>query len=384
MLKEIELIKRGVVDLISEEELVKKIKEKKSLRVKFGADPTAPDIHLGHVVVLKKLRQFQDLGHTVYFIIGDFTAMIGDPSGRSQTRPILSKKEIDENAKTYERQIFKVLRKEKTVIVRNSEWFLKMDVRELLKLISTYTVSKMLEREDFKNRYKNGLPISILEFIYPLLQGYDSVYLKADVEIGGEDQIFNLLTAREIQRAYGVEEQVVLTLPLLEGTDGVKKMSKSLGNYIGIDEDAIDIFGKLMSIPDSLLEKYITLLTNMKYDEKKHPKELKKELAFCITEEFKGKGEAIKAKEHFERVFEKREIPDELEEKIIEEGKYDIAELLFKIKAVPSKSEAKRIITQGGVKIDGRTVESFKEEIEVKDGIILKVGKRKFYKLKVI
>jgi len=381
--KEIELIKKGVVELIGEEELVEKLKRKKTLKIKFGADPTAPDIHLGHVVVLEKLRHFQDLGHTVYFIIGDFTAMIGDPSGRMKTRPKLSKEEIDKNASTYEKQIFKVLKKDKTEIVRNSEWLSKLDLEEVMKLASFYTVSKMLEREDFKKRYKENVSISILEFLYPLLQGYDSVYLRADVEVGGEDQIFNLLVGRDIQKAYGIEQQVVLTLPLLEGTDGIKKMSKSYGNYIGIDEEAKDIFGKIMSIPDSLIEKYTVLLTELKYDKDKHPKDMKKEIAYYITEKFKGRKEADRAQGNFETVFERKNIPDDIEEKKLKKGRYNIVEVVKKSLPYMSKSEIKRLIEQKAVEVNGEVVGNFKNEIEVLKEFILKVGKRKFVKIKV-
>lgn len=381
MKEELELIKRGTVELITEEELIKKLKNKKKLNIKFGADPTAPDIHLGHTVILQKLRHFQDLGHTVYFIIGDFTAMIGDPSGKIKTRPGLSKSEIEKNAITYEKQVFKILRKDRTVVVRNSQWLSNMKLEDIMKLSSFYTVSKMLEREDFKKRYKENISISILEFLYPLLQGYDSVYLKADVEVGGEDQIFNLLIGRDIQRAYGIEEQVVLTLPLLEGTDGVKKMSKTYGNYIGIDEESKDIFGKIMSIPDSLIEKYTVLLTELMYKKEKHPKEMKKEIAYYITEKFKGKSEAERAKENFEKIFEKREMPEELPEKEIKKGEHNIVNLIKQIYPDMSKTEIRRLITQKAVEIDGKIIDDFRQNIFLNKHSVIRVGKRKFFKI---
>ena len=306
--KALEVIKRGIVDLIEEEELIKKLekayKENKPLKIKAGFDPTAPDLHLGHTVLLRKLRQFQDLGHEVYFLIGDFTAMIGDPSGRSETRPPLTKEQVLENAKTYEQQVFKILDPNKTKIIFNSAWFSKMNAEDIIRLCAKYTVARILEREDFKKRFEANLPISIHELIYPLFQAYDSVALQADVELGGTDQLFNLLIGRDIQKEYGQEPQVIITLPILEGLDGVQKMSKSLGNYVGIMEPPFEMYGKIMSIPDKIMWKYYELLTDIPLEKiktlkdqvesgKYHPKEAKKRLARYLVAQFHSEELAV-------------------------------------------------------------------------------------------
>ncbi|MFN4306439.1 tyrosine--tRNA ligase [Sulfurihydrogenibium azorense] len=398
--EQLKLIKKGTLEIISEEELLDKLKEGRPLIVKAGFDPTAPDLHLGHTVLLQKLRTFQQLGHTVYFIIGDFTAMIGDPSGRDQTRPPLTKQQVLENAKTYKEQVFKVLDPEKTVVVFNSSWLGEMKAEDLIKLTAKYTVARMLEREDFKKRFKENIPISIHEFIYPLLQAYDSVAIKADVELGGSDQRFNLLIGRDIQKEYGIEKpQVAILLPLLVGTDGFKKMSKSYGNYIGITEPPEDMFGKVMSISDELMWQYWELLTDLTVEEidkmKKdvesgvlHPMEVKKQLAMYIVERFHDKDSAIKAKEHFEKVHSKKEIPDDIpvinvKDLNIEDKEIELFELIYLLNLAPSKAEAKRLIKQGGVKIDGEKVDDFLYKVDLTKEHIIQAGKRKFVKLQV-
>lgn len=396
--EQLKYIKKGTIDIISEDELLEKLKEGRPLIVKAGFDPTAPDLHLGHTVLLQKLRTFQQLGHTVYFIIGDFTAMIGDPSGKDKTRPPLTREQVEENAKTYKEQVFKVLDPEKTVVVYNSEWLGSMSAEDLIRLTAKYTVARMLERDDFKKRFKENRPIAIHEFIYPLLQAYDSVAIKADVELGGSDQRFNLLIGRDIQKEYGIEKpQVAILLPLLVGTDGVRKMSKSYGNYIGITEKPEDMFGKIMSIPDELMWNYWELLTDlteeeinkMKQDVEKgilHPMEVKKELAMYIVERFHSKEDAIKAKEHFEKVHSKKELPEDLPEPEIiiasENKKIPLYELVYKLGFAPSKSEARRLIKSGAVKIDGEKFTDFNFEVDLTKEFVLQVGKRKFAKIK--
>ncbi|MGB9622154.1 MAG: tyrosine--tRNA ligase, partial [Brevinematia bacterium] len=375
----------------SEEELKEKIKKKGKLRVKFGADPSAPDLHLGHTVALRKLRHFQELGHTVVFIIGDFTAMVGDPSGRNVTRKRLSRQEVMENAKTYQEQVFKILDKSKTEVRYNSEWFDKLSFEEVLNLTSRYTVARMLERDDFEKRFKSGMPISIMEFLYPLMQGYDSIVVEADVEIGGTDQKFNLLVGRELQIEYGKEPQVVLTLPLLEGTDGVRKMSKSYGNYIGITDKPFDMFGKIMSIPDDLIFKYFELLTDVPESEidkyKKeiengaNPRDIKAVLGKKIVSFFYGEEEAIKASEEFDKVFKQKEIPDDIEERKLPVGKYNLVELIVKLNLLPSKSEVRRMIQSGGLYINGERIRDINYELNFEKETIIKIGKRKFLKL---
>ncbi len=385
--EQLKLIKEGTVEIIEEGELLEKLKRGKPLKVKAGFDPTAPDLHLGHTVLLQKLRQFQKLGHEVYFIIGDFTAMIGDPTGRSETRPPLSREEVLKNAETYKEQVFKILDPEKTNIVFNSQWLDKLGTKGVIELSAKYTVARMLERDDFSKRYKEGIPIHIHEFLYPLLQGYDSVAIEADVELGGTDQKFNLLVGRDIQREYGLEPQVCITLPLLVGTDGVKKMSKSYGNYIGITEEPKTMFGKIMSISDELMWEYYALLTDytesdiesMKKD--MHPMEAKKKLAHYLVSRFHSKEEADKAREFFERTFSERQFPSDAPEVKIPEEEISVINLLLKIGAVSSKNEARRIIQGGGLKINGEKIEDPKAVINIEGEMRVQVGKKRFYKI---
>ncbi|MCL2334470.1 MAG: tyrosine--tRNA ligase [Endomicrobia bacterium] len=379
----IEKIKRGANEIISLEGLKKKLASGKKMRVKFGVDPTAPDLHLGHTVVINKLKTFQDLGHQVVFLIGDFTAKIGDPSGRSETRPMMSDEQIAKNIQTYTDQIFKILDKEKTELVFNSKWLNALGIGGLLKLASGVTVAQMLVRDDFEKRYKADKPISIVEFLYPLMQAYDSVALNADVELGGNDQKFNLLLGREIQRDYGIEEpQIVITMPLLEGTDGVKKMSKSYENYIALNDAPKEMFGKIMSISDELMYRYYELLTqdDLKAVKSMHPKEAKLDLALQITQRYHGSEEAQKAKEDFENVFAKKDLPQDLEEYKIETPSIKLSDLIVKASLAQSKNEARRLIEQGGVKIDSQKAES-DFEIKSHQNFIIQVGKRKFKKI---
>lgn len=402
--EQMKLLKKGAVEIILEEDLVKKLersrKENKPLTVKAGFDPTAPDIHLGHTVLLRKMKHFQELGHNVVFLIGDFTGLIGDPSGRSATRPAMSREEINKNAETYKQQVFKILDPYKTIIDFNSRWLGALSSFEIIRLTSKYTVARILERDDFTKRFKAGLPISVHELLYPLMQAYDSVALQADVELGGTDQKFNLLVGREIQREYGQEPQVILTMPLLEGLDGVEKMSKSLGNYVGINEPPQEIFGKLMSISDELMYRYYELLTDISTDQieawkkqakegKVNPRDLKAQLARMIVTDFWGEEEARKASEEFDRIFKNKEIPEDIEEKILEVSKetpqVELVETMFSLGLVPSRGEAKRLIRQGGVYLDGQRVENIDCKLEAtKSEQILKIGKRKFYRLKFI
>ncbi|NPB05043.1 MAG: tyrosine--tRNA ligase [Aquificae bacterium] len=382
--EQLELLKRGVVDLVSEEELLQKLERKKVLRVKAGFDPTAPDLHLGHVVLLRKLRQFQDLGHEVVVIIGDFTATIGDPTGRNETRPPLSKEQVLENAKTYAEQAFKVLDPERTKLVYNSEWFEKMGARDVVKLASTYTVARMLERDDFSKRFKEGIPIYVHEFLYPLFQAYDSVAIGADVELGGTDQLFNLLIGRDVQKEYGQEPQVAMTMPLLVGLDGVRKMSKSYGNYVGITEPPETMFGKVMSIPDDLMWEWYRLLTDLSEEEiqklkKLHPRDAKLNLAYLIVKQFHGKEAAERAKEHFLKTFSQREFPENAPVFRFERGtRLRLDELVLRLGYAPSKKEAQRIIKGGGLKIDGVKKTNPFEEIAVERELKVQVGKKKF------
>ncbi len=385
--EQLKLIKEGTVEIIEEEELLKKLKEGRPLRIKAGFDPTAPDLHLGHVVLLQKLRQFQQLGHEVYFIIGDFTAMIGDPTGRKETRPPLSREQVLENAKTYEHQVFKVLIPEKTTIVFNSSWLEDLGTRGIIELCAKYTVARMLEREDFSKRFKEGIPIYIHEFIYPLLQAYDSVAIKADVELGGTDQKFNLLIGRDIQREYGQEPQVCITLPLLVGLDGVKKMSKSYGNYVGITEEPKTMFSKIMSIPDEIMWDWFLLLTDYtkeeieKFKKELHPMEAKKLLAYTIVKRFHSERDAKEAKEWWEKTFSQREFPEDAPVVKLSEEKLKAADFLLKIGGASSKNEAKRIIQGGGLKINGEKITNPQEEIEIKGELKVKVGKKKFFRV---
>ncbi len=394
--KQLEIIKRGTAEIIGEEQLLEKLKNGKKLKVKAGFDPTAPDLHLGHTVLLWKLRDFQELGHEVYFLIGDFTAMIGDPTGKSETRPPLTREQVLKNAETYAKQVFKILDPEKTVVVFNSEWLGEMSASDLIKLASKYTVARMLERDDFAKRFKEQRPIHIHEFIYPLLQGYDSVVLKADVELGGTDQKFNLLIGRHLQREYGQEEQTCIMMPILEGLDGVQKMSKSLGNYIGILEPPEEQFGKVMRISDELMWRYYKLVTRVPEEEiekmKKaveegtlHPMEAKKRLAETIVKTFHGEEAAQKAREHFEKVFSKREIPENVPEPqiTIPENPVWLPRLLKEAGLVKSTSEGRRQIKGGGVRINGEKITDDTVKIDaLKEEFILQVGKRRFAKIK--
>ncbi len=386
--KQLEILKENAVDLVSEEELYERLKEGRPLRVKLGVDPSRPDLHLGHMVVLRKLRQFQDLGHHVILIIGDFTGMIGDPSGRNEMRPMLTEEEVRENAKSYAEQAFKVLDPEKTELRYNSEWLGKMSFADVIRLAAKYTVARMLERDDFSRRFKEGIPISISEFLYPLAQAMDSVAINADVELGGTDQLFNLLVGRKIMEEYGLKPQIVMTMPIIEGTDGKQKMSKSLGNYIAFNDTPKDMFGKIMSIPDYLITKYMRLLTDVPKEEieeyerlmkerKINPRDVKMKLAHMITSHFYGKDVADREKEEFIRVFSRKGLPDDMPQVKIEDGE-KLVDLLLRIDAAKSKSEAKRLITQGGVKIDGEKITDI--NATAREGI-LRVGKRKFFKL---
>ncbi len=398
----IELLKRGVEEIIPLEEFTKKIekseKENKPLIIKTGFDPTAPDIHLGHTVLLRKMRQFQDMGHRVLFLIGDFTGMIGDPSGKNEMRKRLTKEEVLENAETYKKQVFKILDPEKTEVVFNSEWCESMNFAEVLNLTSRYNVARMLERDDFNKRYKEGKSISILEFLYPLIQGYDSVALKADIELGGTDQKFNLLVGRDLQREYGQEAQVIMTLPLLVGLDGSQKMSKSLNNYIGIDEPPREIFGKIMSISDDLMFLYYELVTDVSIDKINsykqgvkdgsiHPKKVKVELAKNICEQFYDRETADKAESEFEKMFVQKDLPDDMPEYIVpdNEKKTDgvwIIKLLSLTGMAKSNGEARRLIQGGGVSLDGEKISDDNYEVPMPCEGILKVGKRRFIRIK--
>jgi tyrosyl-tRNA synthetase len=389
------IIRRGCDELLLEPELVEKLKKDRPLRIKAGFDPTAPDLHLGHTVLINKLRQFQDLGHEVLFLIGDFTGMIGDPTGKSATRPPLTRDEVIENARTYEQQIFKILDPEKTLVMFNSSWMNEMDVTDLIQLASKHTVARMLERDDFDKRYKSGQPIAIHEFLYPLIQGYDSVAMKADVELGGTDQKFNLLVGRELQKHYGQEPQIVLTMPILEGLDGVQKMSKSLNNYIGIHEAPDEMFGKIMSISDDLMWRYFELLsfkseqTIKDYQADvaggKNPRDIKFLLAEEIIERFHDKPSATKARENFIARFQKGDMPEDMPEVTLNtsEGGYPIANLLKDAGLTSSTSESMRMIKQGAVKIDGEKVSDTKLQLKTGSSHVYQVGKRRFARVAV-
>lgn len=399
--EQLSLIKRNTVDLIVEEELLKKLERSLRtgipLKVKLGLDPTAPDLHIGHTVVIFKLKQFQDLGHEVIFLIGDFTGMIGDPSGRSETRRPITEEELTENAKTYQRQIFKILNPEKTKIAFNSQWMAQMSTQGLIELASKYTVAQMLERDDFQKRYLEGRPISIHELLYPLVQGYDSVMLKADVELGGTDQKFNLLVGRELQRDYGQEPQVIITLPILEGTDGVQKMSKTLGNYIGIDEPPREVFGKTMSIPDDLILRYFELATPVSHEElihmKRalesgllHPREAKAKLGKLFVTLYHSAAEAEEVSKEFDRVFREGGTPEDLPlyrvpREIIKGKRVWIIRLLVAAGATKSASEARRVIEQGGLLVNGEVVRDKDLELSLDKEHIIKVGKRRFIRV---
>ena len=384
--QQLDIIKRGAVDIISEAELVKKLetaqKEGRPLRIKAGFDPTAPDIHLGHTVLLRKLRQFQDLGHEVYFLVGDFTARIGDPTGRSILRKTLDTKDILENAKTYKHQVSKVLDLHKLKTVFNSEWFEKMGVARFLGLTMHITVQKVLQREDFKKRIAASQEISLLEVMYPVLQGYDSVFLHADIELGGTDQIFNLLVGRDMQKDFGQEPQVVITMPLLEGTDGVNKMSKSLGNYIAVNDLPKDMFGKVMSIPDELMYKYYILLTDENIDEVKklHPRDAKVKLAKIIITRFYSQALADNAEGEFTRVFSAHEMPQEMPALAVA-PKTPLVDALVTSGLCKSKNEARRLVKQNAVEFNGSKVSD--EAMVVEQAGVLKVGSRRYLKIEI-
>ena len=390
------IIQRGAEEILVESELIEKLKTGRPLRIKAGFDPTAPDLHLGHTVLLNKLKQFQDLGHEILFLIGDFTGMIGDPTGKNVTRKPLTPEQVKENAVSYQDQVFKILDPEKTTVVFNSHWMNKMSSADMIRLTSNHTVARMLERDDFDKRYKGGQPIAIHEFIYPLIQGYDSVELEADVELGGTDQKFNLLMGREMQKAYGKSQQTILTMPILEGLDGVQKMSKSLDNYIGINDSPKDIFGKLMSISDNLMWRYIELLSFRSLDEIKpwraevdagaNPVNIKKTFAEEIVARFHSEQDAIDAREGFANQFKKGQIPDDLEEITLTAGDEGlrIANLLKDAGLTASTSEAMRMIKQGAVKMDSVKIEDQKLVIPQGEEHILQVGKRKFAKVSTV
>lgn len=397
--EQLRVLRRGAVELISEDELLGKLERSLRtgvpLRVKLGADPSAPDLHLGHTVVLRKLRQFQDLGHQVIFLIGDFTGMIGDPTGRSETRKPLGVEEIQVNAETYKRQIFRILDHSRTEIRFNSEWLCRMDFANVIRLAAQYTVARLLERDDFQKRYREGRPIGVHEFLYPLAQGYDSVVLRADIELGGTDQKFNLLVGRELQRAAGQEPQVALITPLLEGTDGVQKMSKSLGNYIGIDEPAREVYGKTMSIPDALIVKYAELAAGMPPEVVEameeglklgtlHPRMAKADVAKRLVSLYHGERVAEEAALEFDRIFREKRLPDDLNCFIVgdEIAVVDIVWLIKESGGARSLSEARRLIRQGGVGLDGRVVRNEYAKVPMDQEHVLRVGKRFFRRVK--
>jgi tyrosyl-tRNA synthetase len=395
--EQIKLIERGIVDCISREELVKKLEKSATtgipLRVKAGFDPTAPDLHLGHTVLLQKLKHFQDLGHDVYFLIGDFTGMIGDPTGKSETRKALTREDVAKNAESYKEQVFKILDPERTKVVFNSQWLAALDSFAMIRLASELTVARMLEREDFKVRFREGTPISIHEFLYPLIQGYDSVAIEADVEIGGTDQLFNLLMGRDLQRSRKQAPQVVLTLPLLEGLDGVQKMSKSLGNYIGITESANDIYGKILSLSDQLMFRYYDLLSDLDAEAiaelkremeagTRHPKEIKKQLARELTARFHSEEAALQAEHNFEKVFQKGGLPDDiLEKEITATEDLWLPQLLVDAGLVLSTSDGRRMIKQNAVSLDGEKVMDVNAVVKPQGEVLLKVGKLRYCKV---
>jgi tyrosyl-tRNA synthetase len=396
--EQMDLIKRGVFEIIPEEELVRKLekssKENKPLNIKLGCDPSRPDLHIGHSVVLRKLAQFQSLGHQAILIIGDFTGMIGDPSGRNVTRPALTLEATRVNGQSYFEQASKIIDPKSTKIVYNSEWLSKMSFEDVIKLASKYTVARMIERDDFTKRFKAGEPISVHEFLYPLAQAMDSVAIKSDVELGGTDQKFNLLVGRDIQREFGLEPQIILTMPLIVGTDGVEKMSKSYNNYIGISDPAKDIFGKTLSIPDSLIMNYYELATDISNAELKkirqqledksvNPRDIKRQLARTLVRMYHNEQAAVEAQEEFDKIFIKKEIPDEIPEFRIDDdiSELGILDLIVKVNCAPSKGEARRLVAQGGVSLDGEKIEDIAAVINLNKESILKVGKRKFVKI---
>jgi tyrosyl-tRNA synthetase len=390
--EQIAYLTKGTVDVVRREELKAKLERSaasgKPLKVKVGFDPSAPDIHLGHTVLMRKMKHFQDLGHDVVFLIGDFTGLIGDPSGKSKTRPQLTREEIDKNAETYKEQVFKILHPEKTIVDFNSRWLGALGSDGFIRLASRYTVARMLERDDFQKRFQAQQPIAVHELLYPLAQAYDSVALQADFELGGTDQLFNLLVGRDIMREYGLDPQVVLTTPLLEGLDGVEKMSKSLGNYIGVTEPPQEMFGKVMSVSDELMWKYYELLTDLSLVEietlktRGEPMEMKMNLARRIVTDFHSEAAAEEASRHFDSVIRKKEMPDEVQEKAVSPGTYSLSALLLMSGLASSRSEAKRLIEQAAVSIDGRRAAGDDTlTIPPASGLVLKVGKRKFVRI---
>ena len=396
--EQVKIILKGVDDLIDEkdlrEKLVKANKEGRQLVVKLGLDPSAPDIHLGHTVVLRKMKQLQDLGHKVVIIIGDFTGKIGDPTGKSKTRNALTTEQVLENAKTYQKQIFKVLDEEKTEVRFNSEWLAKLNFEDVVKLAATITVARMLEREDFKKRYESHTPISVHEFFYPLMQGYDSVAINADIELGGTDQRFNLLMGRALQKEFGQESQVVIMMPIIEGLDGVNKMSKSLGNYIGVDEEAGVMYQKAMEIPDELIVKYYNLVTDVHPDvvnkieqdlkeDKVNPRDIKMGLAKEIVRLYHGEEKANFAEERFKSVFQKGQIPSDILTVEASKENFDLAQIVVDNKLVPSKSELRRLVKQGGVKVNSEKVNDL-QEVVLEGELIVQIGKKKFIKINLV
>ena len=395
--EQLKIIKQGCIELIPEDELLKKLKSGKPLKIKFGADPSAPDLHLGHTVIIQKLKELQDLGHEIIFIIGDFTAMIGDPSGKNETRPQISEREVKQYAETYKKQIFKILNPRKTKIVYNSKWLKNIKLTDIIHLASQYTVARMLERDDFMNRFEKERPISIHEFLYPLIQGYDSVMLKADLEIGGTDQKFNLLVGRELQRQYKQEPQCILTMPILEGLDGQKKMSKSLNNYIGITEPPSEIFGKIMSISDELMLRFYELVSGMPPEQVKrlkeeirsqslHPKKAKMALASLIVERFYSVKESKAAALEFESVFKEGNLPQaipliKIARADLKNNKIWLPKALTLAKLCSGTSEARRTIKQGGLKVNGQKVTDEQAEIDITQEVLLQAGKRRFAKI---
>jgi len=394
--EQIQIICSGALEIITEPELETKLarslKEKKPLRIKYGADPSTPDLHLGHTVPLRKLRQLQELGHQVVFIIGDFTARIGDPSGRSETRPMLTAAEVKRNAETYQQQVFRILDAGRTEVRYNSEWLENMTAAHILDLTSKYTVARLLERDDFEKRYKSGQPIALVEFLYPLMQGYDSVIVRSDVEIGGSDQKFNFLVGRELQREWKCEPQSILSLPLIEGTDGVQKMSKSYGNHIALKDSPKEMYGKVMSLPDALMERYFRLVVPLDPKEienllrdlangKLHPRAAKARLAFEIVKEYHSEKDAKEAALEFDRVFKEKGLPDEIETVRVKEKEMDILTLLKETGLVPSKMEARRLVSQGGVKLDSQKVNDEQFKVDLRKPVLIQCGKRKFIRV---
>jgi tyrosyl-tRNA synthetase len=392
--EQLRIVRRGTEEIISEQELLSKLKKSGEkgvpLRIKAGFDPTAPDLHLGHCVLLKKLREFQDLGHTVMFLIGDFTAMIGDPSGRSETRPPLTKAQVEENALTYQRQVFRILDKDRTEVMFNSSWLGRMTGEDLVRLSALETVARMLERDDFSKRYKSGVPISINEFLYPLIQAYDSVKMKSDVEFGGTDQKFNILLGRGVQKHFEQEPQVAILFPILEGLDGVRKMSKSFDNYIAVEDTPVDMYGKIMSVPDELMWRYYELLTRRtekEIDELKngHPMDAKRTLAFEITSWLHGDDDAKAAAADFATKFSQREFPEDAREVVIkrDDGKTLLDLVVVSSEKLKSRNEAKRLIAQGGVSIDGERVTDMNSPMPDKGTLRMRIGKKEFVVVKL-